>query len=97
MCDTDKLEKTYRVKDYKYVGGALGKCNERVMMEEIKENGPVVVNFEPDTAFMYYGGGVYHSVDAADWILNGEPAPEWQKVDHAVLAYGIFLILKKYF
>ena len=51
------------------------------------------MSFEPGPDFMYYQKGVYHSVDAADWILNNEPEPEWQKVDHSVLAYG----MKKYF
>ena len=58
------------------------------MMLEIKKNGPIVVSFEPKYDFMHYGGGVYHSVDANDWILNGEQKPEWEKVDHSVLCYG---------
>lgn len=33
------------------------------MMEEIKKNGPIVVSFEPKMDFMYYNGGVYHSVE----------------------------------
>ena len=58
------------------------------------------MSFEPPMDFMYYMGGVYHSVDANYWvkltfifkiffqIKAGEPEPEWQKVDHSVLAYG---------
>ncbi len=49
------------------------------MMDEIKKNGPIVVSFEPAYDFMYYKSGVYHSVDAADWIMKGEEPPEWQK------------------
>lgn len=46
-------------------------------MEEIHKNGPVVMNFEPEFDIMFYGGGVYHSVPAAEWILKGEERPEW--------------------
>ena len=42
------------------------------MMEEIHKNGPIVVSFEPQMDFMYYGGGVYNSVDANDWVKIGE-------------------------
>lgn len=37
---------------------------------------------------MYYDSGIYHSVDAEDWVKNGETHPAWEKVDHSVLAYG---------
>lgn len=42
------------------------------MMEEIHKNGPIVVSFEPAMDFMYYQEGIYHSVDANDWILGDE-------------------------
>lgn len=29
------------------------------MMEEIYENGPIVVSFEPNYDFMYYSEGIY--------------------------------------
>jgi cathepsin C len=57
-------------------------------MEEIMNNGPIVMSFEPAYDFMYYKSGIYHSVDAADWIKNDESSPEWEKVDHSVLCYG---------
>ena len=47
------------------MGGAYGHSSERKIMEEILKNGPVVMNFEPEFDFMFYGGGVYHSVKAA--------------------------------
>lgn len=37
---------------------------------------------------MYYDSGIYHSVDAEDWVKNNEMHPVWEKVDHSVLAYG---------
>lgn len=87
-CDVSQLAKTYHVGEYRFIGGSYGKSNEREMMIELKENGPIVVSFEPQYDFMYYDSGIYHSVPAADWIQNGEKKPEWEKVDHSVLCYG---------
>jgi cathepsin C len=65
------------VKHYKYIGGVYGKSTERKIMEEIHEHGPVVMNFEPEFDIMFYGGGIYHSVQAADWIMKKEERSEW--------------------
>lgn len=46
-------------------------------MLEIKNNGPVVMNFEPTMEFMYYREGIYHSKDAADWIEANSDKPTW--------------------
>jgi cathepsin C len=88
VCDISELEKIYHVKDYRFIGGSYGKSNEREMMLELQKNGPIVVSFEPSYDFMYYQSGIYHSVNAAEWILKGEDKPEWEKVDHSVLCYG---------
>ena len=37
---------------------------------------------------MYYKKGIYHSVLASEWILNGKSQPDWEKVDHSVLLVG---------
>jgi cathepsin C len=87
-CDVSQLSEVYRTENHRFLGGAYGKSNERVMMEEIMKNGPIVVSFEPAFDFMYYRNGVYHSVDANDWIEANEDPPEWEKVDHSVLCYG---------
>eukprot|EP01017_Pseudomicrothorax_dubius_P006970 TRINITY_DN120_c0_g1_i1.p1 TRINITY_DN120_c0_g1~~TRINITY_DN120_c0_g1_i1.p1 ORF type:complete len:539 (+),score=148.03 TRINITY_DN120_c0_g1_i1:139-1755(+) len=87
-CDPANLPKIYKVKNYRFIGGAYGKANERDMMLEIKKNGPIVVSFEPGYDFMMYKKGVYHSVNKADWKAQGLPKPEWEKVDHSVLCYG---------
>ena len=50
-------------------------------------NGPIVVSFEPAADFMYYSGGVYHSIEP-EYIQRGQPRPEWERVDHSVLCYG---------
>lgn len=65
------------MRDYKFIGGVYGKSTEKNIMEEIYKNGPVVMNFEPQFDFMFYGGGVYFSSKAAQWILNKEERPEW--------------------
>jgi cathepsin C len=58
------------------------------MMEEVYNNGPVVVSFEPDYNFMMYKNGIYHSITDETWINSGMPKPEWEKVDHSVLLVG---------
>lgn len=87
-CDVSKLDETYRVKDYNFIGGSFGKSNAKDMMIELMNNGPIVVSFEPTTEFMYYEGGVYKSLDVQDWVKLGLERPEWQKVSHSVLLYG---------
>lgn len=57
-------------------------------MTELKENGPIVVSFEPDYNFMMYKSGIYHSIDEKTWISKRMPKPEWEKVDHSVLLVG---------
>jgi len=46
------------------------------------------MNFEPNFEFMYYSKGIYHSGDAANWVLDHATKPLWEKVDHSVLCYG---------
>ena len=48
------------------------KSNEKLIMEEMIENGPVVMSFYVPKSFWYYESGIFHSVEAADWILNQE-------------------------
>ena len=57
-------------------------------MKEILEKGPVVVSFEPDYTFMLYKKGIYKSMRKT-WIdLKISTKPQWQKVDHSVVAVG---------
>ena len=58
------------------------------MIEELYNNGPLVISFEPAYDFMYYSGGIYHSVDQSQWMRDGDKRPEWKKVDHSALLYG---------
>ena len=49
-------------------------ANEQAIMAEIKSNGPVVMNFNPDFTFMYYKSGVFHlkyedsDIEDPDWV-----------------------------
>jgi len=45
------LQRFFKVTQRKYVGGSYGRSNEYEMMKELKENGPIVVSFEPDEGF----------------------------------------------
>jgi cathepsin C len=77
-------DKRYRVENYRYVGGYYGKSTEANMMEELYQNGPMVVGVEPQSDFMYYTEGIYKSSPAP--IVD--PAHGWSRVDHAVLLVG---------
>ena len=79
---------TYKIKDYWYIGGSYGECDERKIMEEIMKNGPLVLSFEPDYTFMLYKKGIYHKPGKSSWMSQDEQKPEWYKVDHSVLCYG---------
>jgi len=87
-CNKEKLDFIYKLNNYKYVGGSYGQCNENYMMEELYNNGPLVVSFEPDYNFMLYKTGIYHSISEDSWKKTGAEKPEWQKVDHSVLLVG---------
>jgi cathepsin C len=87
-CDINNLSYIYKATNYHYIGGSYGKCSEKLMIEEVYNNGPIVVSFEPDYNFMMYKNGIYHSLNDETWINNALPKPEWQKVDHSVLLVG---------
>lgn len=84
----DNSPNTFKIKDYWYIGGSYGECNERKIMQEIMKNGPVVLSFEPDYTFMLYKTGIYHKPGVKNWTNSNENKPEWLKVDHSVLCYG---------
>lgn len=87
-CDTNKLPYKYKTKNYHYVGGSYGKCSEKLMMEELLMNGPLVISFQVDFNFMFYKKGIYHSVKKNSWKNKNLPKPEWVIVDHSVLLVG---------
>jgi cathepsin C len=56
-------------------------------MKELYENGPIVISFEPSYQFMHYKSGIYDSLKE-NWTHQGATKPEWEKVDHSVIAVG---------
>jgi cathepsin C len=78
---------SYKVKNFGYLGGSYGKCNEELLMRELQKNGPVVVSFEPDYHFMMYKKGIYKSLQS-NWMSKNLQKPEWEKVDHSVTLVG---------
>lgn len=75
----------YRVKasKYNYIGGCYGCCNEKDMMKEIYENGPIVVGFQVNMALLHYSAGIFLQVDHESVQLN-----PWEETNHAVLVVG---------
>lgn len=45
--DFSTSNKVYAAKNYKYIGGGYGLSNERDIMLELFNNGPMILNFEP--------------------------------------------------
>lgn len=87
-CPADKPIKVYHAKDYGYIGGYYGACNEAHMMKELHEHGPIVVALNAPSDLFYYSGGVYSSkdTDKADWDIT--KTSRWEKTNHAVLCVG---------
>mmetsp|Transcript_112768 Transcript_112768/g.318788 ORF Transcript_112768/g.318788 Transcript_112768/m.318788 type:complete len:586 (-) Transcript_112768:159-1916(-) len=79
--DCDLGSRRYRATAHHYVGGFYGGSDEALIREELTNNGPIVLSFEPKEDFMYYKEGIYQS--APNKIHQ-----EWEQVDHAVLAVG---------
>ena len=54
----------YRVKasKYNYIGGCYGCCNEKDMMKEIYENGPIVIGFQVNMQLLHYSAGIFLQV-----------------------------------
>tara|TARA_B110000503_G_C7069643_1_gene380309 strand:- start:268 stop:519 length:252 start_codon:yes stop_codon:yes gene_type:complete len=67
----------------RYLGGSYGMSNEYDMMQDINDNGPIVVSFEPDEGFASYSSGIYAKGDFNNWLKTGDKQPEWYKVDHS--------------
>lgn len=77
----------YRVRNYRYIGGFYGGCNELDMMRELM-SGPVVVALNAPPDLFYYAGGVYNYRDTnpENKAING--VSRWEKTNHAVLCVG---------
>lgn len=88
QCDPKKLPKRWRASNYHYVGGFYGASDAGNVMQELYENGPLVVSFEPSDDFMFYAGGVFTRPNFGTFAPLREHQTEWQQVDHAVLLVG---------
>ncbi|SBT35547.1 dipeptidyl aminopeptidase 1, putative [Plasmodium ovale wallikeri] len=93
-------EKWY-AKDYNYIGGCYGcnQCNgEKIMMNEIYRNGPIVASFEASQDFYTYQDGIYFVKDfphAKKCTIDSKKNKKyvynvtgWEKVNHAIVLVG---------
>ena len=81
-------QKVYKVKDYGYVGGYYGNCDEQKMMEEIYHNGPIVVAINATPELYYYESGIFKSqASRKEGTLEKNVKP-WEYTNHAVVCVG---------
>lgn len=100
-CENNKQSILY-VKDYYYIGDFYGNTNEKEIIKDLRENGPLIISFEPDYAFMNYKSGIYKNVLNNAEVINDTDQkklnlsskklvtnkPKWTKVDHSVVLVG---------
>lgn len=94
----------FRVRNYRYVGGSLGRCGshhlcEAAIREELYKGGPLVVSLEPNFDFNHYMGGVLHYLGDLPATDREDPAASdpdcrhtecysFWKIDHSLLLVG---------
>lgn len=74
--------KRHYTRDYYYIGGYYGACNEPLMREELVKNGPIAVSFEVYNDFTAYKSGIYHHTGLTDKFNP------WEVTNHVVLVVG---------
>lgn len=98
------LEDRFRVRHFRYVGGAFGRCGskrlcEAALREELYKGGPMVVSVEPNDAFTAYSGGILHKLPVYPSTQRQDPplgdkdcttteCYTWRKIDHSMLLVG---------
>lgn len=80
--------KRYFAKNYRYVGGYYGACNELLMMKEIMRNGPVIVAFQAPSSLFYYTGGIFTGPPPKHEGVTEHGVRFWEQTNHAVVAMG---------
>jgi len=87
-CPDNKPLKVYHVKNYKYIGGFYGACNEASMMYDLYHYGPIVIALNAPSDLFYYNKGIYDSkdTDSDDWDIT--KTSRWEKTNHAVTCIG---------
>lgn len=78
----------YYAKNYRYVGGYYGSCNELLMMKEIMRNGPVIVAFQAPSSLFYYTGGIFTGPPPKHEGVTEHGVRFWEQTNHAVVAMG---------
>lgn len=78
----------YYAKNYRYVGGYYGSCNELLMMKEIMRNGPVIVAFQAPSSLFYYTGGIFTGPPPKREGVTEHGVRYWEQTNHAVVAMG---------
>ncbi|XP_052764132.1 dipeptidyl peptidase 1-like [Mya arenaria] len=81
-CQETTCPRTF-TRDYYYVGGYYGACNEPQMRAELVNRGPIAVSFMVYNDFLHYKEGVYHHVSELDGKFN-----PWEITNHVVLVVG---------
>lgn len=82
--------KRYKLKDYHYIGGYYGACNEQKIIQEL-QNGPVAMAFEAQATLFGYGNGIYScGTPTVSEIQQNEEnvVQNWQHTTHAVVGVG---------
>ncbi|CAG2110494.1 unnamed protein product, partial [Medioppia subpectinata] len=86
-CKTKANAPRYYTRDYNYVGGYYGACNEELMRLALYRDGPLAVSFKVQSDFRSYKTGIYSHTKVSHEEANGEFNPFYE-LDHAVLAVG---------
>lgn len=98
-----ECSRRFRVKDFRYVGGSMGRCLyfgncEDLIKEELFKGGPMVAAIAPQASFFVYKNGILHEskddklqVDRPkknSQECTGRECFNWYRVDHSVALVG---------
>jgi cathepsin C len=75
-----------RVTDFGYVGGYYGGTTTAEMMQELHDNGPIVVGLNGGFELMHYDSGIF--IETGEGSGEGKIRNDFERVEHAVLAVG---------
>lgn len=81
--DSDN-EATYRVTKFGYIGGYYGGSRTAQMMQEIYDNGPIVVGINGGFELMHYESGLFIETGEGESGVRND----FERVDHAVMVVG---------
>lgn len=73
--------RVWRSRSYEYIGGFYGGCNEPLMREELRKNGPIAVSIRVYPDFQQYKGGIYKHTN----VVTFNP---YMITSHAVILVG---------